>query len=197
MQEVASRTQSLNDVLKQRPLAGIAPRLEAEIISANLLTFQRQERESTLAEKTIAAELNQLCGRSANAPLTVNANPIVFTAALRAELSGGGPLKFVRYSHSTGRARSAGLQGRLVEERAVSGHCRRAVLFAGKCNRSGATIRARDLVTAAACGTATQGTLRVVKRVSNKRRPHWLWRSVKSKDAYANRRRTGSKASRD
>ena len=78
--EVASRTQSLNDVLKQRPLAGIAPRLEAEIISANLLTFQRQERESTLAEKTIAAELNQLCGRSANAPLTVNANPIVFTA---------------------------------------------------------------------------------------------------------------------
>ena len=78
--EVASRTQSLNDVLKQRPLAGIAPRLEAEIISANLLTFQRQERESTLAEKTIAAELNQLCGRSANAPLTVNANSIVFTA---------------------------------------------------------------------------------------------------------------------
>jgi len=78
--EVASRTQSLNDVLKQRPLAGIAPRLEAEIISANLLTFQRQERESTLAEKTIAAELNQLCGRSANAPLRVNANSIVFTA---------------------------------------------------------------------------------------------------------------------
>jgi len=80
VQEVASRTQALNDVLKQRPLAGIAPQLEAEIISANLLTFQRQERESTLAEKTIAAELNQLCGRSANAPLTVNASPIVFTS---------------------------------------------------------------------------------------------------------------------
>lgn len=78
--EVASRTQSLNDVLEQRPLAGVAPRLEAEIIAANLLTFQRQERESTLAEKTIAAELNQLCGRSANASLTVNTRPIVFTA---------------------------------------------------------------------------------------------------------------------
>jgi cobalt-zinc-cadmium efflux system outer membrane protein len=81
VQEVASRTQALNDVLKQRPLAGVAPQLEAEIISANLLTFQRQERESTLAEKTIAAELNQLCGRSADAALTVSAGPIIFSAA--------------------------------------------------------------------------------------------------------------------
>jgi cobalt-zinc-cadmium efflux system outer membrane protein len=80
VQEVASRTQTLNDVLKQRPLAGIAPQLEAEIISANWLSFQRQERESILAEKTLAAELNQLCGRSANAALTVDASPIVFTS---------------------------------------------------------------------------------------------------------------------
>jgi outer membrane protein, heavy metal efflux system len=81
VQEVTARTQALNDVLKQRPLAGVAPQLEAQIISANLLTFQRQERESILAEKTIAAELNQLCGRSADANLTVSASPIVFTAA--------------------------------------------------------------------------------------------------------------------
>jgi outer membrane protein, heavy metal efflux system len=81
VQEVASRTQALDDVLKQRPLAGVAPQLEAEIISANLLTFQRQERESALAEKTIAAELNQLCGRSADSALTVNAEPVVFSAA--------------------------------------------------------------------------------------------------------------------
>jgi len=80
MEEVASRTEALNDVLKQRPLAGVAPHLEAQIISANLITFQRQERESALAEKTIAAELNQLCGRSADAALSVNANPIIFTA---------------------------------------------------------------------------------------------------------------------
>ena len=80
VQEVASRTQALNDVLKQRPLPGIAPQLEAQIISANLLTFQRQERESALAEKTIAAELNQLCGRSADAASIVNASPVVFTA---------------------------------------------------------------------------------------------------------------------
>jgi cobalt-zinc-cadmium efflux system outer membrane protein len=80
VQEVTARTQALNDVLKQRPLARIAPQLEAQIISANLLTFQRQTRESTLAEKTIAAELNQLCGRSADAALTVSAGPIVFKA---------------------------------------------------------------------------------------------------------------------
>lgn len=80
VQEVASRTQALNDVLKQRPLPGIAPQLEAQIITANLLTFQRQERESALAEKTIAVELNQLCGRSANSALILNAGPIVFTA---------------------------------------------------------------------------------------------------------------------
>src|SRR4029453_10618069 len=80
VQEVATRTQALNEVLKQRPLAGVAPQLEAQIISANLLTFQRQERESALAEKTIAAELNQLCGRSADAALTVSASPVVFTA---------------------------------------------------------------------------------------------------------------------
>lgn len=80
VQEVASRTQALNDVLKQRPLAGVAPQLEAQIISANLLTFQRQERESIVAEKTIAAELNQLCGRPADAELTVSAGPIVFAA---------------------------------------------------------------------------------------------------------------------
>jgi outer membrane protein, heavy metal efflux system len=80
VQEVASRTQSLADVLKQRPLAGVAPQVEAQIISANLLAFQRQERESTLAEKTITTELNQLCGRSADATLTVNSSSLVFTA---------------------------------------------------------------------------------------------------------------------
>jgi cobalt-zinc-cadmium efflux system outer membrane protein len=79
VQEVTARTQALNDVLKQRPVAGVAPQLEAQIISANLLAFQRQERESILAEKTIIVELNQLCGRSADANLTVSASPIVFT----------------------------------------------------------------------------------------------------------------------
>ena len=79
VQGVASRTQALDDVLKERPLAGVAPQLEAQIISGNLLAFQRQERESILAEKTIATELNQLCGRSADAALTVNGGLVVFS----------------------------------------------------------------------------------------------------------------------
>ena len=152
VQEVASRTQALNDVLKERPLAGVAPQLEAQIISANLLTFQRQERESTLAEKTIAAELNQLCGRSADAALTVNGGLVVFTAPSVPEAGGCRSLKCVRHSHPSGRTRSAGFQGRLVEERAVSGHSRRAVLLAGERNRSGTASRARYLVTAALVG---------------------------------------------
>ena len=80
VQEITTRIQTLNDVLKQRPLPGITPQLEAQIIGANLLTFQRQERESLLTQKTIAAELNQLVGRSADAAVTLNPIPIVFTA---------------------------------------------------------------------------------------------------------------------
>ena len=86
VQEVASRTQTLNDVLKHRPLPGVSPQLEAQIISANLLAFQRQQRESVLAEKTIAVELNQLCGRPADTALVVNASPVVFTAVSVAAL---------------------------------------------------------------------------------------------------------------
>ena len=88
VEQVTSRTRALNDVFKQRPLAGIAPQLEAQILSATLLTFQRQERESRLAAKTIAAELNQLCARSPDSGLTVDASPIVFTAALVPDLVG-------------------------------------------------------------------------------------------------------------
>jgi cobalt-zinc-cadmium efflux system outer membrane protein len=80
VQEVSSRTEALHDVLKQRPLAGVAPQLEAQIIGATLLTFQRQQRESTLAEETIAAELNELCGRRAGAAITVSASSVAFPA---------------------------------------------------------------------------------------------------------------------
>src|SRR4029450_6209207 len=43
--EVASRFQALSDVLAQRPTAGVTPQLEARIIDANTLAFQRQERD--------------------------------------------------------------------------------------------------------------------------------------------------------
>ena len=80
VQGVASRTQSLNDVLKERPPRWSRTATGGTDYQRNLLAFQRQERESTLAEKTIAIELNQLCGRSADAALTVNGGLVVFIA---------------------------------------------------------------------------------------------------------------------
>jgi outer membrane protein, heavy metal efflux system len=71
--EVADRFQALSDVLAQRPPAGATPLLETRIIDANTLNFRRQELEAALAVKTAVAELNQLCGRPANAALQVRA----------------------------------------------------------------------------------------------------------------------------
>jgi cobalt-zinc-cadmium efflux system outer membrane protein len=74
--EVADRFQGLSDVLAQRPPAGVTPLLEMSIIDANMLNFRRQEREAVLAAKTAAAELNQLCGRPADATLQVSAGEL-------------------------------------------------------------------------------------------------------------------------
>jgi cobalt-zinc-cadmium efflux system outer membrane protein len=79
--EVAERFQALSEILEQRPPAGIIPQLEARIIRANSVTFRRQERDAVLSETTMTAELNQLCGRSANAPLKVDADTVHFIAA--------------------------------------------------------------------------------------------------------------------
>ena len=78
--EIASRFQSLSEVLQERPAAGITPQLEARIIHANGLSFRRQEREAALAETTIRAELNQLRGRAANSSLAVTAGSVSFGA---------------------------------------------------------------------------------------------------------------------
>jgi cobalt-zinc-cadmium efflux system outer membrane protein len=86
--EVASRFQALSDVLAQRPAAGVTPQLEAQIIDANTLAFRREEREAALAIATALAELNQLCGRPADAPLKIAAAKVQFsTAALPKLLS--------------------------------------------------------------------------------------------------------------
>jgi len=81
VREVASRFQALSDVLAQRPTAGVTPQLEARIIDANTLAFRRQERDASLAIATTSAELNQLCGRTADAPLTIAAVKVQFRAA--------------------------------------------------------------------------------------------------------------------
>jgi outer membrane protein, heavy metal efflux system len=74
--EVADRFQALSDVLSQRPPAGATPLLETRIIDANTLNFRRQELEAALTVKTAAAELNQLCGRPADAALQVRAGKL-------------------------------------------------------------------------------------------------------------------------
>ena len=79
--EVAGRFQALNDVLAQRPAAGVTPQLEARIIDANTLTFRREEREAALAIATALAELNQLCGRAGDAPLKITAGDVKFSTA--------------------------------------------------------------------------------------------------------------------
>src|SRR5262249_41286793 len=79
--DVASRFQALSDVLAQRPTAGVTPELEARIIDANTLAFRREEREATLAITTALTELNQLCGRPADAPLKIAADKVQFGAA--------------------------------------------------------------------------------------------------------------------
>jgi outer membrane protein, heavy metal efflux system len=73
---VANRFQALSDVLAQRPPAGATPLLETRIIDANTLNFRRQELEAALAAKTAVAELNQLCGRPADAALQVRAGEL-------------------------------------------------------------------------------------------------------------------------
>jgi outer membrane protein, heavy metal efflux system len=74
--EVADRFQGLSDVLAQRPPAGATPLLETRIIDANTLNFRRQELEAALAAKIAVAELNQLCGRPADAALQVKAGEL-------------------------------------------------------------------------------------------------------------------------
>jgi cobalt-zinc-cadmium efflux system outer membrane protein len=79
--EIASRFQALSDVLTQRPTAGVNPQLEARIIDANALAFRRQESDAALAVATALAELNQLCRRTADAPLKVAGAKVRFGAA--------------------------------------------------------------------------------------------------------------------
>jgi|tagenome__1003787_1003787.scaffolds.fasta_scaffold20969144_2 outer membrane protein, heavy metal efflux system len=84
--EVAARFQTLSDVMAQRPPAGATPLLEARIIDANTLNLRRQEREATLSAKTIAAELNQLCGRRGDRALEVDAGELSLREISRSTL---------------------------------------------------------------------------------------------------------------
>ena len=77
--EVADRFRSLSEILSQRQPAGVTPLLEMRIIDANTVTLGRQEREAELAERTAIAELNQLRGQPASAPLQVASAAFAFS----------------------------------------------------------------------------------------------------------------------
>lgn len=76
--DVVDRFRGLSEVLSQREPAGVTPLLESRIIDANTLTLRRQAREAALAEQTAFAELNQLRGRPATAPLDINGGQLGF-----------------------------------------------------------------------------------------------------------------------
>jgi len=63
-EEVASRFQSLSEVLLQRDPAGAAPRLEARIIQANALTLGSEATLSRNELEAVRFELNQLLGEA-------------------------------------------------------------------------------------------------------------------------------------
>jgi outer membrane protein, heavy metal efflux system len=84
--EAAARFETLSEVLQQRPSAGVTPQLEARLIGSNTVFFRRQEREAVLAEKTMSAELNELCGRRPEAPLQLTLGSVVFSKPALATL---------------------------------------------------------------------------------------------------------------
>ena len=84
--EAANRFRTLSSVLEQRPAAGVTPQLEARLISSNATVFRRQEQETLLSEKTMTAEVNQLCGRAPERPVRISTASVVFAKPSLANL---------------------------------------------------------------------------------------------------------------
>jgi len=76
--EVTDRLENLTKVLGQREPAGVMPILETRIIEASTLILRRQQREAALAIQTALAELNQLRGQPADAPLRLSGRDFEF-----------------------------------------------------------------------------------------------------------------------
>jgi cobalt-zinc-cadmium efflux system outer membrane protein len=69
--EIATRFNTLRDVLVQRDPAGVTPQLEISILEGTALTHQRRANGAAVAERLALAQLNQLRGLPAHAPLVV------------------------------------------------------------------------------------------------------------------------------
>ncbi|MBI5424061.1 MAG: TolC family protein [Opitutae bacterium] len=79
--EVAARYRALRDLFLARDPGGITPLLETHVIEAQEIALQRRATDAQLALHAALAELNQLRGQPADAPLTIATNPQHFTAA--------------------------------------------------------------------------------------------------------------------
>ena len=68
---VASRFDAVKEVLVQREVGGITPRLEMKAIDAATISLEKESLEAAIDVQKILLELNQLMGRSAVNPLIV------------------------------------------------------------------------------------------------------------------------------
>ncbi len=69
--EIATRFNTLRDVLVQRDPAGVTPQLEIGILEGTALTQQRRASDAAIEERKALAALNQLRGVPAQTPLKV------------------------------------------------------------------------------------------------------------------------------
>lgn len=79
--EVAARYRALRDLFLARDPGGITPLLETRVLEAQELALQRRATDAQLALHAALAELNQLRGQSADAPLAIADHAERFAAA--------------------------------------------------------------------------------------------------------------------
>lgn len=70
-EEVAERFTAMKEVLVQREVGGIAPRLEIKAIDAATVTMEKDSLDAAIEVQMVLLELNQLMGNSAVTPLIV------------------------------------------------------------------------------------------------------------------------------
>ncbi len=70
-ESVATRFEDVREVLLQREVGGITPRLEIKAIEAATITTEKEALEAAIEMQRILLELNRLMGRRASTPLTV------------------------------------------------------------------------------------------------------------------------------
>lgn len=68
---VSERFGAVKDVLLQREVGGITPRLEIKVIDAATVSIEKEALEAAIEMQKILLELNQLLGRRATDPLVV------------------------------------------------------------------------------------------------------------------------------